>query len=199
MPQQTAKNKRIKLGKFTLLGVSGFLFIVSGTAFVRSRAQDRLPLKAATMQIRIYTQKPDGSITEKGTRTFYQAADGGYSVIRRDEAGRIVNTIVGDKTLNAIFLVVGGEATKVQTNVGQVTATLAREYKGLRGYSGEIVLFGEVAYIERTTQAQNGANSEVVTIPSLKHPVKLFLSMMMAVRQSKRLCLLCGASLTEKK
>jgi len=175
MSQKTAKTKRTRLGntaKFTLLGVSGFLFIVSGTAFVRSRAQDRLPLKAATMQIRIYTQNPDGSIKEKGTKTVYQARDGGYSVVRRDESGHIVNTIVGDTTLNATFLVVGGEATKVQTNIGQSTAKLPREYKGLRGYSGEIVLFGEVAYIERTTQEQNGANSEVVTIPSLKHPVK---------------------------
>ena len=172
---EDCKKQRIKLGntaKLTLLGVSGFLFIVSGTAFVRSRAQDRFPLKAATMQIRIYTQKPDGSIEEKGTRTFYQAADGGYSVIRRDKAGHIVNTIIGDKTQNATFLVVGEEATKVQTGFGQTTATQVREYKGMRGYAGEMVLFGEVAYIERTTQEQNGANSEVVTIPSLKHPVK---------------------------
>jgi hypothetical protein len=175
MSQKTAKTKRLRLGntgKLTLLGVSGFLFIVSGTAFVRSRAQDKLPLKAATMQIRIYTQKADGSIEEKGTRTFYQATDGGYSVIRRDNAGRIVNTIIGDKTRNATFLVVGEEATKVQTGFGPAAASLAREYKGLRGYAGEIELFGEVAYIERTTQEQNGANSEVVTIPSLKHPVK---------------------------
>jgi len=175
MSHKTAITKRKRLGntpKFTLLGVSGFLFIVSGTAFVRSRAQDRLPLKAATMQIRIYTQNQDGSIKEKGTRTFDQAADGSYSVIRRDEKGHIVNTIVGDKTLDATFLVVGNEATKVQTSIGQATATLAREYKGQRGYSGEIVMFGEVAYIERTTQEQNGANSEVVHIPSLKHPVK---------------------------
>jgi hypothetical protein len=175
MSRKTLKSPRIDLGKnvkLTLLVVSGFLFIVSASAFVKSRAQARLPLKAATMQIRIYTQKFDGSIEEKGTKTFHQAADGSYTVIRRDKAGHLMNTIIGDKTLDATFLVKGKEATKVLTGIGPDSATLTREYKGMRGYSGEIVLFGEVAFIQRTTQEETGANSEVATIPSLKHPVK---------------------------
>ena len=160
--------------KKTILAVAIVLFMVSSILYVRSRstAQGRPPLKAVTVEYRLYVEKPDGSIEEQGTKTYYQSANGAYSVIRRDTNGHVVNTIIGDKKLNAVFLVVGNEATKVQSDFGDTSATLPQEYKARKGYSGETKVFGESAYKQKTTQEDSGGSLETTSIAGIQAPVK---------------------------
>jgi hypothetical protein len=158
--------------KTLFLTIASVIFIVTGFVFVRSRGQGRPPLKAATMQIRLYRLYPDGSVEEKGTKTVYQSADGSYGWTLRDVAGRITQRIVADSRYNAVFIIDKDNAVKILSSIGRAVADLPQDYKSMPGYAGETTAFGEIAYIERGTKETNGGNSEATRIPSLKVPVK---------------------------
>jgi len=158
--------------KTLLLTIASVIFIVTGFEFVRSRGQGRPPLKAATMQIRLYSLNPDGSVEEKGTKTVYQSADGSYGWTVRDVAGHITQRIIADSRHNGVFILSKDEGVKILSSIGRTVAEVPQEYRAMPGYAGETTAFGEIAYIERGTRERNGGNSEVIKIPSLKMPVK---------------------------
>ena len=159
--------------KTLLLAIASIIFIVTGFVFVRSQSQGRPPLKAATMQLRVYRQNVDGSIEEKGTKTWYQSADGSYGWTMKDETGRVTQKIVADRRHNAVFIVDSDGAVKILSTVGKTGADLPQEYRSMQGYKGEIsTAFGEIAYIARGTKERDGGDSETTTIPSLKMPIK---------------------------
>lgn len=158
--------------KTLLLAIASVIFIVTGFEFVRSRGQGRPPLKAATMQIRVYRINPDGSVVEKGMKTVYQSADGSYGWTMRDTTGRITQNIVADSKHNAVFIVEKDNGVKILSSIGRTVAELPQDYRSIPGYTGETTIFGELAYITRGTKETNGGNSETTIIPSLKMPVK---------------------------
>jgi hypothetical protein len=159
--------------KTLFLTIASVIFIVTGFNFVRSRGQGRPPLKAATMQIRVYRINADGSVEEKGTKTAYQSADGSYGWTLRDVAGHVVQRIVGDSKHNGVFLVEKDTGVRILSTIGKTVADLPQEYRSMPGYAGETSVFGETAYIEKGTKERNGGESEATRIPSLKLPVKL--------------------------
>jgi len=153
-----------------LLTIATVTFIVTALVFVS--AQVRPPLKAATMQIRLYQQNSDGSFEEKGTKTVYQSADGSYGWMVRDVAGAITQRLVADSRYNAVFMVDKNSAVKILASIGKTVGDLPEEYRSMPGYAGESTAFGETAYLEKGTKERNGGNSETTRIASLKMPVK---------------------------
>ena len=157
-----------------LLAVASVLFVASVAPFVRAQKQPESgpPLKAATIQVRRYVENIDGTVTEKGTKTVYLSVDGSYTIITRDEKGKRTQTLIADAEQNAAFLVNGMEATKMFSSVGSKTAGTPEDYQRDPAYVGETVAFGEVAYIQRSSQENSGQTDEVTSIPALKFPVK---------------------------